>query len=90
MQRRRFSRFSIAASAAVVLAVAGGASAVLAGTISAKTGPRIPANDLVQIKVLSARADLVSGGEALTQIVLPPGVNPSSVRLDVSGQDAAD
>jgi hypothetical protein len=67
--------------------MAGIASALLAATTSATTAPKIPANDLVQIRVVSARADLVSGGEALTQIVLPPGVDPSNVRVDVSGQD---
>ncbi len=37
----------------------------------------------VQIKVLSTRPDLVSGGEALVQVVLPPGTRPSGVKLRV-------
>src|SRR5438552_6566338 len=39
------------------------------------------------IKVLSNRADLVSGGDALVEIVLPAGVDPTSVRVDVDGRD---
>jgi hypothetical protein len=42
-------------------------------------GPR----KAVQIKVLSTRPDLVSGGEALVQVVLPPGTHPSGVKLRV-------
>src|SRR2546427_11907713 len=38
------------------------------------------------IKVLSNRADLISGGEALVEIVLPDGVDPASVRVDVDGR----
>ena len=34
----------------------------------------------IQIKVLSTRADLVSGGEALVQVVLPPHTQASSVK----------
>jgi hypothetical protein len=41
----------------------------------------------VQIEVLSNRADLVSGGQALVQVVVPAGVSPSKVRLAVGGRD---
>src|SRR5438552_17662614 len=39
------------------------------------------------IKVLSNRADVISGGDALVEIVLPAGVDPASVRVDVDGRD---
>src|SRR3989442_6090039 len=39
------------------------------------------------IKVLSNRADLISGGDALVEIVLPDGVDPASVRVDVDGRN---
>ena len=39
------------------------------------------------IEVLSNRADLVSGGSALVEIVMPDGVDPSSVAVDVDGHD---
>jgi uncharacterized tannase-like protein DUF6351 len=41
----------------------------------------------LQINVLSNRADLVSGGDALVEVVLPDGVAPSSVRVTVDGRD---
>jgi hypothetical protein len=34
-----------------------------------------------RIKVLSNRADLVSGGDALVRVTLPRGVRPSRLRL---------
>ena len=63
-------------------------AALFAGVTVAKS-PRssIPAKHLVRIVVLSTRADLVSGGEALVQVILPPGATASSTRLDLSGQD---
>jgi hypothetical protein len=88
VQRRGFSTYLIAVSAAAILAAATVAGTVLATATVAKTSATtVPARDLVQIKVLSTRPDLVSAGEALTQIILPAGVNPSSVRVDVSGLD---
>jgi hypothetical protein len=41
----------------------------------------------LQINVLSTRADLVSGGQALTSIGLPDGTDPSSVAVTLNGQD---
>src|SRR5262245_60339056 len=43
--------------------------------------------EALQIVVLSNRADLISGGDALVEIVLPGGVSPSSVRVTVDGLD---
>ena len=42
---------------------------------------------LPQIVVLSNRADLVSGGDALVQIVLPGRVDPSTVRVSLRRPD---
>jgi len=50
------------------------------------------ANDnLTEIRVLSNRADLVSGGDALVEIVLPgkAKATPASVRVDVDGEDVS-
>lgn len=47
----------------------------------------IGARHLVRIAVLSSRADLVSGGEALTQIVLPAGTSPSSAAVTLDGRN---
>lgn len=40
-----------------------------------------------EIRVLSNRADLISGGDALVEIVLAPETDPSGVRVDASGRD---
>jgi hypothetical protein len=42
---------------------------------------------LPAIKVLSNQANLVSGGDALVQVVLPARVDPSTVRVSVDGRD---
>src|SRR4051794_32280187 len=41
----------------------------------------------VQIVTLSNRADLVSGGDVLTRVVLPRGVRASSLHLTLNGHD---
>jgi hypothetical protein len=43
----------------------------------------------LQINVLSTRADLVSGGQALTSISLPAGTDPSKVTVTLNGQDVS-
>lgn len=43
--------------------------------------------DASQIKVLSNRADLISGGDALVEVVLPTGVNAAAVKMDMDGRD---
>jgi hypothetical protein len=88
MRRVRFSRLLVRATVAVVLTAAAAGGGLFASATSARThattiGPR----HLVQIKVLSTRADLVSGDEALVQILLPPGAKASSTRLNVNGRD---
>ncbi|MGH8188036.1 MAG: DUF6351 family protein, partial [Steroidobacteraceae bacterium] len=39
------------------------------------------------IKVVSNRADLVSGDDALVEIVLPSGTDPQRLQVDVDGRD---
>jgi hypothetical protein len=41
----------------------------------------------VEIKVLSNRADLISGGDALVQVSLPAKVSIAKVKVDVDGLD---
>lgn len=45
-----------------------------------------PSRQLV-IDVLSNRADLISGGDALVEVVLPPEADPGDVRVTVGGRD---
>lgn len=44
----------------------------------------------VRIEVLSNRADLVSGGDALVEIHLPDGTDPAEVTVEVDGRDVSD
>src|SRR5690348_15948321 len=41
----------------------------------------------LRIDVVSGRADLVTGGDALVQLTLPRRVSPDRVRVDLNGQD---
>jgi hypothetical protein len=42
-----------------------------------------------EIRTLSNRADLISGGDALVQVVLPDGGVASSLKVDVDGRDVS-
>jgi hypothetical protein len=60
---------------------------VLAATLlPAVTGSRA-ADQPPVIKVLGNRADLLSDGDSLVQVVLPPRVAVSKVKVDVGGRD---
>jgi hypothetical protein len=61
----------LAATIVAALVVAGTGGAQAAGTLS--------------VRVLSDRANLISGGEALSTVVLPTGVAPSSVTVTLNG-----
>jgi hypothetical protein len=41
----------------------------------------------LDIQVLSNRADLISGGDALVEIVLPPGFGASGLHVEVGNRD---
>ena len=56
------------------------AAAVTAMTLTAAAAPAASAQSL-QINVLSTRANLVSGGQALTSIDLPAGTDPTTVAV---------
>jgi hypothetical protein len=45
------------------------------------------AADHVQIYVLSNRADLISGGDALVEVTIPAGADPAAMRVTVGGRD---
>ena len=44
------------------------------------------AADGLQLRVLSSRPDMVTGGDALVRIDLPAGIAAPNVRLTVNGQ----
>jgi len=66
---------------ALVLSACGHSSSPVSGTGS-NTGGAASA-----IKVLSNRADLLSGGDALVEVALPAGAAPSAVKLLLNGRD---
>ena len=78
-------RGGTAVLAAVVLcALAATLPSAAAPAAAAKTPAAAAA---LKISVLSNRADLVSDGDALVQIAVPSGVDPSTVKVDVGGRD---
>jgi hypothetical protein len=64
--------------------------AVLAAVAAALLLSAVPASAAVgvpQIRVLSNRADLVSAGDALVQVVPPAGADASTLKVGVDGRD---
>ena len=64
-------------------------------TVASKTcltGDTTPveAGQTMRINVLSNRADLISGGDALVEIVLPQGAKADSLAVDVGGRNVGD
>jgi hypothetical protein len=77
---------ALALSAGVVAGAQGQARGSDVRAVAQRSAAVAPAH-LVRILVLSNRADLISGGDALVQVLLPPGATPSSARMDLSGRD---
>ena len=48
---------------------------------SSSSGPVPPSQPVPEIKMLSNRADMISGGDALVEIVLPPGASAGSLHV---------
>jgi hypothetical protein len=59
----------------------------VAGWLAACAGSPDGSSSGLEIKVLSNRADLVSGGDALVEIVLPTSATADGLRVDVDGRD---
>ena len=99
MSRGRFAMSTNGLLAVVVVIV--GLSFPFAPTMSAQTAAdqmAVPAyssfdpidnGDAVQVRTLSSRADLVSGGDAFVEIVLPAGTDVTAVVVDVDGVDVS-
>src|SRR4051794_15309280 len=66
----------------VVLAATGLAAPAIAQSGAARSAPARPT-----ISVLSNRADLISGGDALVTVTLPPGTDPQKVEVRVGTRD---
>ena len=70
--RTRLNVISVMAGAGVLLAGCGGGGG---GSFQAP----------LEVKVLSTRADMVSGGDAFVEIVTPPGVTASNLTVELNG-----
>src|SRR5580698_3393176 len=55
---------------------------------AAASAPHANARTLLAIKTLSVRADLVSGHDVLTRILLPAGASASNLHVQLNGRDA--
>jgi uncharacterized tannase-like protein DUF6351 len=63
------------------------ALACLAAFLAVPTAPAAPSPAGLRIEVLSNRADVISGGDALVAIDLPAGVRPSQVKVVLGGRN---
>jgi hypothetical protein len=72
------------------LAVAAVLLALTAAFVPGAAAQAPPAGDPVRIEVLSNRADLISGGDALVEIVLPAGADAAGLRVDAGGRDVTE
>src|SRR4030095_4006633 len=52
-------------------------------------GPGAGSGTGLEIRVLSNRPDLVSGGDALVEVVLPKAATPEALHVDVDGRDVS-
>src|SRR5688572_13270087 len=59
---------------------------VLAGLLAASAASAAD----VEIRVLSNRADVISGDDALVEVVLPPGASAAGLAVDVDGRSVSD
>ena len=60
-----------------------------AGMCLATVGAQQPAGTPLEIRALSAKAELVSGGDVLVEIAGPAGLNADNVTVRLNGRDAA-
>jgi len=72
---------------AVRLVIALAAAMCAATSVGATAATSTSAASVRAIEVLSNRADLVSGGDALVAIELAPSTDPSSIRVKLNGTD---
>ena len=79
-----FRRYVVMASAAALWVGGAGCS-----SDSTTNDQAAPPKTLLQIKTLSNRADLINGGDALVEIVLPPGITPAGLHVAVGTRDVS-
>src|SRR5687768_13593929 len=63
-------------------------TSVIVAALAALLAPsQVEAGGELELAVRSGRADVVSGGDALVELVLPAGVALGDVRVDADGRD---
>lgn len=63
--------------------------AILVATLLAACGGSDDAAPVLELKTLNNRADLISGGDALMEVVLPAGASAAALKVDVDGRDVS-
>ena len=81
-EHQRFQRLLGACSVALALLLVATVHAMAAGSTAAASTQVPPV-----IEVLSNRADLLSGADALVEVHLPDGTQPLDVRVELDGRD---
>lgn len=81
---QQMMRHALPIVAAFLIAACGSSSSV-----DALDGGGSAGNGDIQILVLSNRADLISAGDALLEIVLPAGADASKLKVTVAGDDVS-
>jgi Tannase-like family of unknown function (DUF6351) len=64
-------------------------ASLVAASVGASAGGAAAASGALAIRVLSARSDLISAGQALVAIDLPSGTNASGVRVTLNASDVS-
>ena len=72
---------------ALAVAVAGGGLAITPAGAAPPATQTAQAADVVEVRTLSGRGDLVTGGDALIEVSLPTGAVLTDARVDVGGRD---
>lgn len=72
---------------ALLLAACGNSAKSAASSAAGAITSTTPSIDALAIKVLSNRADLISGGDALVEVVMPTTAKASEVRMTLDGKD---
>lgn len=80
-KRTALTRGVLLAMASMLAACGGGSGGDDDGNGGTNPSP------VAELKVLSNRADLVSGGDALIEVVAPAGTDPATLKIDVNGAD---
>src|SRR4051812_24855556 len=65
------------------LALTGAAALVAAGLVPVAQAATTSSPRDLRIEIVSGRADLISGGDALVRVVVPKGVRPQDVAVDI-------